>query len=349
MVGWHSLRLFQNTQVILNFKLLLNLEVTFSKTSSGMYMITLWSRIFQITGPILKISITVSLTFTHIGDTVPNIPQKVKFLLKSITSQDNALQAAMGNIRSNNNGLRIDSEGASSHLIEVDPYRRSTKYDQTEPNPVKVSAVTFSGRGKTGVDLRWQTWQEFRDISSDQKDKLTSWKGSNKIKYFIKKQRTINSRKRKSDLDNSEKGNWQKNFKQEIETQSELSHIMYIMLKEETKKSSLVAALHPPLLLVPSKTPPLPPPPVPTPVPTIATAAVGTLAAALPDVSTKVQLHSILNLKWKSSIYSSDDNSIEGRNNGSDLHNGHISDLVSSLFNSSDAPMNETKSELDSQ
>ena len=72
---------------------------------------------------------------------------------------------------------------------------------------------------------------------------------------------------------------------------------MSIMINEETKKSSLIAALQPPLLLVPSKTPPLSPPPVPNPVPMIATAAVGTLAAALPAISTKVQLHSILNFK----------------------------------------------------
>ena len=94
---------------------------------------------------------------THIGNTVPNTPQRVEFLLEFITLQDNTLQSAMGNICADTNVLRIGSEGASSHLIEVNPYRRSTKYDQTEPNPVKVSAVTFSGRGKTGVDLRWQT------------------------------------------------------------------------------------------------------------------------------------------------------------------------------------------------
>ena len=40
--------------------------------------------------------------------------------------------------------------------------------------------------------------------------------------------------------------------------------------QEETNKSSLVAALQAPLLLVPSKTTPLPSPPVSTPVPTIA-------------------------------------------------------------------------------
>ena len=53
---------------------------------------------------------------------------------------------------------------------------------------------------------------------------------------------------------------------------------MYIMLKEETKNSYLVAALQPPLPPVPIKNPQLPPPPIHTPAPTIDNAAVGTLA-----------------------------------------------------------------------
>ena len=65
----------------------------------------------------------------------------------------------------------------------------------------------FSGCGKTGVDLRWNTWQEFRDLSSEQKYELTSCKGSNEGKPSIKKQRNINSKKRKSDPDNVDKGN----------------------------------------------------------------------------------------------------------------------------------------------
>ena len=111
---------------------------------------------------------------THIGNAVPKTPQMVKFLLESITSQDNALQASMGNIRTDTNGLRSDFEGASSHLIEVDPHQISTKSNHTKPNPVKVSLVTFSGRGKTGVDLHWYTRQEFRDISGENKDELIS-------------------------------------------------------------------------------------------------------------------------------------------------------------------------------
>ena len=72
---------------------------------------------------------------------------------------------------------------------------------------------------------------------------------------------------------------------------------MSIMLKEETKNSSLVAAIQPPLPPIHSETTPLPPPPVTTPVPKIAADTLGTLAAAYPDLSTKVQLNSILNRK----------------------------------------------------
>ena len=114
---------------------------------------------------------------THIGNAVPNTPQRVEFLLYSITSQDNALQAAMGNIRADTNGLRSDFEGATSHLIEFDPYQKSTKSNPTKPNPVIFSAVTFTGRGKIEVNLHWHTRKEFIDIYSEHKDELTYWQG----------------------------------------------------------------------------------------------------------------------------------------------------------------------------
>ena len=85
----------------------------------------------------------------------------------------------MGNIRAATNGLMGDFEGASSHLIEVDPYRIATKSNKKKPNPVKVSAVTFSGRGGNEVELCWNTRQEFRYLSSEQKDELESWRVSN--------------------------------------------------------------------------------------------------------------------------------------------------------------------------
>ena len=62
----------------------------------------------------------------HIGNAVPNVSQRVEYLLESISSQDNALQAAMGNIRADTNGLRSDFEASSIHIIEVDPCTHSS-------------------------------------------------------------------------------------------------------------------------------------------------------------------------------------------------------------------------------
>ena len=72
---------------------------------------------------------------------------------------------------------------------------------------------------------------------------------------------------------------------------------MSIMLEEETYNYYIIEDLQPPLPPVPSKTPPLPPPPVPNPVPTIDGADVVTLVAALPTLSSKVQLNRRLNCK----------------------------------------------------
>ena len=221
----------------------------------------------------------------------------MEFLLESITSQDNYLHDAMGNIRADSNGIRSDFEGASIHLLEVDLYQRSTESNPTKPNPGKVSAVTFYRGGKTRVDLCWHTRQEFRNISTDHKDELKSCQGSNEGKSYIKNKQTINRKKRKSDLDNSEKENWRKKLKKSINGQSRISHVMSNMREEETNNSSLVAAIQQPLPLAPSKTPLFTPLPVPTPYPTIAAVSVEMIAAALPDLSTKVQLNGILNRK----------------------------------------------------
>ena len=82
---------------------------------------------------------------------------------------------------------------------------------------------------------------------------MTSWKGSNEDKASIKKQRASNKKKRRSDPDNSDKGNWQNKFKKSSKMQSGISHIMSIMIEEETNKSFLVVALQSFLPPIPSK------------------------------------------------------------------------------------------------
>ena len=74
---------------------------------------------------------------THIGNAVPNTPQRVKFLLFSVTSQDNALQSAMGNIRADTNGLRGDLEELQYTWLKL------TYTGNLQNLTGKVSAVTF--------------------------------------------------------------------------------------------------------------------------------------------------------------------------------------------------------------
>ena len=79
----------------------------------------------------------------HIGNPVPDPTQRVEYLLDSITSQDSSLQAAIGNIRADSAGLRKDFEKASSHMLEVDPYKKTTRINRV--NVATISAVSFSG------------------------------------------------------------------------------------------------------------------------------------------------------------------------------------------------------------
>ena len=144
------------------------------------------------------------------------------------------------------------------------------------------------------MELRWHTRQEFCDISSDHNNELTSWQGSNEGKSSTKKHLNINSKRKKSDLNNADKGNCQNNFKKSTNAQSGISHGMSIMLKEEINNSSLIAALQPTHTPVPSKTLLLLHLLVINPAAMIAAASVVTLAVAFPDLSTKFQLNSIL-------------------------------------------------------
>ena len=227
----------------------------------------------------------------HIGNAVPTMQQRVEFLLDSIASQDSALQAAMGNIRADTHGLRGDFESAASHLIEVDPYRRSSG-QQKNNNAPKISSVTFAGRGKTGVDLRWHTRKEFKDLTSDQKDELVEWQKTDAGKTAVKKQKEDGEKKRKAESGNG----WKKNFKKALSTKKGLSHVMSTLLEAEQQTAPLVAALQPNLPPAPASNPPsAPTPDAPTaPAPTTAAASVAQLAVAFPALSTKVKLNSIL-------------------------------------------------------
>ena len=88
---------------------------------------------------------------THITVPVSSDPQRVEYLIDSITSKDSTLQASIGLVRANTNNMCNNFEGAANILIAIYPYCMSTR---TNTSDLNVSAVDFSaGKGNAG-DLR---------------------------------------------------------------------------------------------------------------------------------------------------------------------------------------------------
>ena len=89
---------------------------------------------------------------SRITVSIPYQSQRVEYLIDSLVCNDNTLHAAIGLVRANTNNMRNDLEAAASTLIEVDPYRRSQRGNDTKTDT--VSAIDFSagcessGRGR---------------------------------------------------------------------------------------------------------------------------------------------------------------------------------------------------------
>jgi len=103
----------------------------------------------------------------HITVAVPDLPQRVEYLIDLIICSDNNLQTTLVIIRVNNNIMKEDFELASSVLIDVDPYHRSKRPSQGKSG-AKISSIDFSTRRvKSGVDFRWHHPKELKALPSN--------------------------------------------------------------------------------------------------------------------------------------------------------------------------------------
>ena len=241
----------------------------------------------------------------HITVSVPDQAQRVEYLIDSINCNDSTLQAAIGLVRANTNNMRNDFEGASSALIEVDPYRRSQR--TSDPRSANISAIDFNaGRGTSGVDLRWHPTCDFKKLPNDQKDELLQWMKTQEGKKQMRESRKSHLQKRKqndksSNTSPKSDGNWKKRLKKAIKTPNGLKTVMSVLAEEEKTNQALISALQasvntlPP---TPSVAPVLPPTNLPAPATINATTAQPILNLALP--ATSVKLRSILKSQNKS-------------------------------------------------
>lgn len=232
----------------------------------------------------------------HINNQVPDDPQRVEYLIDSITCQDSALQAAIGNIRADSNGMRSDFESAASHIMEVDPYKRTMRNNGRPSNrSAQISDARFTaGRGGTGVDLRWYPRSEFLALPDEQKDELTKWQRTTEGKKAMrkeKKRKSSDGRGSSPSSGGAKNESWKRKFKKSLKTANGLAHVMAVMAEEENSNTALVASL---------TQAPLPPPPLNPPAaapsnpdhPTIAS-----VNSRFHSLATRVQLNSILKNK----------------------------------------------------
>ena len=104
---------------------------------------------------------------THTECTVPGPEKNIEYLIDNNNYTCSALKVSMGLIRCNANSMREDVEAESSSLIEVDPYRRSRR--SSDHNDVLSSIDFNTGRGSSGIDLRWHPKDYFVKLSKEKR------------------------------------------------------------------------------------------------------------------------------------------------------------------------------------
>ena len=124
----------------------------------------------------------------HVAHQLPNSRTRVTYALDSVRGcNDPAVQARIANIEGDDSitGKRNNFEAAVTHLLPADPVMENNKNKRSNSRTV-VSAVTIqSGKGKSGVNLRWHPLKEYKSLNDAQRDELKSWRNSNEGKASI--------------------------------------------------------------------------------------------------------------------------------------------------------------------
>ena len=117
---------------------------------------------------------------------LPNGHTRVSRLLKSITSKDGSILAAVTHIQGTSE-MREDFESAADFLLLTAPTPREIE------RSYRISAVNLGssggsnhnskknkGIGKSGVEFRYHSKDEYARLNKDQKKELHEWRHSNK-------------------------------------------------------------------------------------------------------------------------------------------------------------------------
>ena len=119
----------------------------------------------------------------HVDFQLPNEHTRVGYLIESIENSDALLQAALALVQNDTapTGKRNDFEAAAAFLLPHDPVakkRASAKRTHAEVSAIDGSSIR-SGKGKSGVEFRYHTKQEYKKLSTEQRNELREWRLEN--------------------------------------------------------------------------------------------------------------------------------------------------------------------------
>jgi hypothetical protein len=127
----------------------------------------------------------------HVPHQLPNERTRVTYLLDAIKCSDASLQAKMALVQSDDaaNGKMNDFEATASFLLPACPVARKrtasgTKRDSTTISDVTGEVAEIGGTsgstkpsvGRTGVELRFHKYEEFKALSKEQIAELNAWR-----------------------------------------------------------------------------------------------------------------------------------------------------------------------------
>lgn len=124
----------------------------------------------------------------HIAYEVPNEHTRVGRLLKSLTSTNGTVLAAITNIHGDTN-RRGDFENAADFLLLTTEMQKGSNNAGGGGGRQRISAIKQGGgskpnvcKGKTGVELRYHKRHEYRKLNEEQKEELSQWRDEKRNK-----------------------------------------------------------------------------------------------------------------------------------------------------------------------
>ena len=113
----------------------------------------------------------------HTKRSPPTVREQVLWLIGSIDTIDLLLIAHIAQINGDPLGMEMNFEAAATHLMLADPVERHAVKSKRKRNG-NPSISALAGREESGVDFRWHNRNEFKALTSDQKDELSAWRNT---------------------------------------------------------------------------------------------------------------------------------------------------------------------------